>query len=131
MCWVCVYCGNENENKPLNRRHTPKCNRCGKEYITAKDLEKKINDEIDENEKCLIPLLSELETISDHLMSLEDEVASTKIEYNDNVEEVKDIRDELARLHGIVIYRGGLEEHMELRNSKVVADKKQKRLEGY
>ena len=61
-------------------------------------------------------------------MSLQDEVASTKIEYDDKADEVKDIRDELARLHGIVIYRGGLEEHMELRNSKVVADKKQKRL---
>ena len=128
MCWTCAYCGNENENKPLNRRHTPKCSRCGKEYITVKDLEKKINDEIDENEKKLVPLLSELETISDHLMSLEDEISSTKIEYDDKVEEVKDIKDELARLRGIVIYCGGLEEHIELRNSKVVADKKQRRL---
>ena len=128
MCWICVYCGNENENKPLNRRHTPKCNRCGEDYITAKDLVEKIKTEIDENESFLKSLLSELEVISDHLMSLEDEVASTKIEYEDKAEEVKDIRDELARLRGIVIYHGGLEEHMELRNSKVVADKKQKRL---
>ena len=128
MCWTCPYCGNENENEPLNRRHIPKCNCCGNEYITVKDLEKKINDEIDENEKYLVPLLSELETISDHLMSLEDEVASTKIEYEDKAEEVKDVKDELARLRGIVIYRGGMEEHIELRNSKVCADKKQKRL---
>ena len=131
MCWTCAYCGNENENKPLNRRHTPKCNRCGKEYITAKDLEEQIKTEIDTNVEFLKPLLSELETISDHLMSLEDEVASTKIEYEDKAEEVKDIRDELARLRGIVIYRGGIEEHMKLRNEKVCNDKKQKRLEGY
>ena len=128
MSWTCPYCGNNNENKPLNRRHTPTCNRCGKEYITAKDLEKKIENEIGENEKYLVPLLSELEVISDHLTSLQDEVASIKIEYDDKADEVKDIRDELARLRGIVIYRGGLEEHMELRNERVINDKKQKRL---
>ena len=93
MCWTCPYCGNENENKPLNRRHTPKCTRCGKEYITAKDLEEQIKTEI-EVKQC----------------------------------EIDRLENEIRNLEETPIYRGGLEEHMELRNLKVCADKKQKRL---
>jgi len=105
MSWICPHCGFENEIDPLNSRHHPTCKGRGETHQTADELEAQITPQIEAYEGDLRNSRALMNKARDHIASLENEISSWNLKYNDAAKDVATAKKELEKLRKFKIYR--------------------------